>query len=196
MLSDFPHRVVVRELRHRAGSVPDIDVVLYDTLCLHRREGEELDQLLATPGLEVLVFSRDMRPDLRARALAKGCSAWVSMSATAEELVEAIELTAAGENPAPRTSQPEQVAALTVREMQILSLITQGYSNNEIAACLGVTANTLKTHVRQIYRKIGVDSRAQAVGIALQHGFVPTLPSEGFEPSSQRGDQERRDSTT
>ena len=173
MLADFPSRVSITPLRTRSDRPPEVDVVVYDTLCLHRREAEELDELLRTPGLTVLVYSRDMRPDLRARALAKGCTAWVSMSANAEHLVEAIEQAAAGAQPTERGSRLERDAVLTAREAEILALITQGLSNREITEQLGLAANTLKTHIRQIYRKIGAHSRAQAVAWALQDGYLP-----------------------
>lgn len=175
MLSDYPGRVAVTPLRRVCDEFPNVDVVVYDTLCLHRREGEELDQLLAAAGLKVLIYSRDMRPDLRARALARGCTAWVSMSASADELVEAIELTAAGEQPVEHSNLPH-AKVLTPRETEILGLITQGLSNREITEQLHLTANTLKTHIRQIYRKIGVSSRAQAVAWALHDGFLPSQP--------------------
>lgn len=175
MLSDYPGRVVVIPLRRGEGEFPGVDVVLYDTLCLHRRDGEELDQLAACESLKVLVYSRDMRPDLRARALARGCTAWVSMSANADALVEAIEQTAAGRAPAHQLLAHDRV--LSPRETEILGLIAQGLSNHEITERLGLTANTLKTHVRRIYRKIGVTSRAQAVAWALQDGLLPSEPS-------------------
>lgn len=174
MLADYPKRVSATPLWARSASWSDLDVVLYDTLCLHRRDAEELDQLLATPGVTVLVYSRDMRPDLRARALAKGCSSWVSMSASADDLVEAIELAAAGERPTERASALDRDRLLTARETEILALITQGLSNREITERLDLAANTLKTHIRQIYRKIGARSRAQAVAWALQDGYLPS----------------------
>lgn len=171
MLADYPRRVSATRLR-ATSSLPDVDVVLYDTLCLHRREATELDQMLATPGVTVLVYSRDMRPDLRARALAKGCTAWVSMSASADDLVHAVELAAAGECPAEQASSLDRDTVLTAREIEILSLITHGLSNREITERLELSANTLKTHIRQIYRKIGARSRAQAVAWALQDGYM------------------------
>jgi DNA-binding NarL/FixJ family response regulator len=67
-------------------------------------------------------------------------------------------------------------AALTVREVQVLSGITMGFSNEEIAALLLISPNTLKSYIRSAYRKIGVTTRSQAVGWCLQHGFEPPTP--------------------
>jgi DNA-binding NarL/FixJ family response regulator len=173
MLSDYPERVIVTALPTVWTKAQGVEVVLYDTIGLHERDGADLDHLLHRTGAKVLVFSRDMRPDLRARALAKGCRAWVSMSIRAKELVEAIELTAAGR---PLPDQDERLGrevGLSPREVEVVALITQGLSNQEIVERLHLSANTLKSHIRQAYRKIGASSRAQAVAWAMQNGFAP-----------------------
>jgi len=173
MLADYPDRVIVCALPSTFTAAPGVDVVLYDTLGLHRSDGADLAHLVERTEASVLVYARDMRPDLRARALAMGATAWVSMSIRSKELVEAVEMVAAGaELPIPVPRQGDEVG-LTPREEEIVALITQGLSNQEIADKLVLTINTLKSHVRSAYRKIGVSSRAQAVAWALQHGFAP-----------------------
>jgi DNA-binding NarL/FixJ family response regulator len=174
MLADYPERVIVTALPSTFTSAPAVDVVLYDTLGLHNADGADLVHLLHNTDAAVLVYARDMRPDLRARALAIGATAWVSMSIRSKELVEAVELIAAGE-PIP-LPEPRQAgdAGLSPREEEILALVAQGLSNQEIADRLFLTINTLKSHIRGAYRKIGVSSRAQAVAWALQHGFAPS----------------------
>ncbi|HVX55763.1 response regulator transcription factor [Nocardioides sp.] len=172
MLADYPDRVIVTALPSVWTKAAGVEVILYDTLGLHANDGAELEHLTRETEAKILVFSRDMRPDLRARALAFGLP-WVSMSIRAQELVEAIELVAAGE---PLPEQNERVAdgaGLSPREIEALALIAQGLANKEIADKLFLTTNTLKSHIRQAYRKIGVSSRAQAVAWAIQHGFAP-----------------------
>jgi len=61
---------------------------------------------------------------------------------------------------------------LTSREAQILKLITEGYSNNEIAKELFVSINTTKAHVASILQKLAVDDRLQAALKALKHKIV------------------------
>jgi DNA-binding NarL/FixJ family response regulator len=173
MLADYPDRIIVTAIPSVRSRALGVDVVLYDTLGLHNTDGSELDHLVKNTDAKVLIFSRDMRPDLRAQALARGASAWVSMSTRSHELVQAIELTALGK---PLPDQPDslgEAAGLSPREVEALALITQGLSNQEIAEKLFLTINTLKSHIRQAYRKIGVTSRAQAVAWCMQHGFAP-----------------------
>ncbi len=69
-------------------------------------------------------------------------------------------------------SQPEKDYGLTSRETQILKLITEGYSNNEIAGELFVSINTTKAHVASILQKLEVDDRLQAALKALKERLV------------------------
>ncbi|MDX6375683.1 MAG: hypothetical protein QOD98_4671, partial [Nocardioidaceae bacterium] len=62
---------------------------------------------------------------------------------------------------------------LTDRESEILALITQGKSNADIAGLTYLSPNTVKSYVRNLYRKIAVDSRTQAVLWGIGHGFHP-----------------------
>ena len=68
---------------------------------------------------------------------------------------------------------PGRSAGLSSREAEILALITQGLSNQEMADRLFVSINTIKTYVRSTYRKIGVERRAQAVLWGVDNGFKP-----------------------
>lgn len=173
MLADYPERITVVALASVYGRAKGIDVVLYDTLGLHKTDGADLDHLIKKTDAKVLIYSRDMRPDLRARAIARGVDGWVSMSNHAGELVEAIERVADGK---PQEEQLDWIgheAGLSPREVEVLALVTQGMSNQEVADRLFLTINTLKSHIRQAYKKIGVTSRAQAVAWCMQHGFAP-----------------------
>lgn len=173
MLMDFPERVIVVALPSIRGRAAGVDVVIYDTIGLHNSDGANLDHLLHHTDAQVLLLSRDMRPDLRARAVAMGARSWVSMSSHAAALVEAVELTAIGK---PVPDQEEHLgngAGLSQREVEILSLIAQGLSNQEIVDRLHLALNTLKSHIRSTYRKINVSSRSQAVAWAMQNGFAP-----------------------
>lgn len=173
MLMDYPERVIVVALPSIRGKAAGVDVVLYDTIGLHDSDGANLDHLLHHTDARVLLLSRDMRPDLRARALAMGACSWISMSSHAATLVEAVELTAVGK---PVPDQDEHLgngAGLSQREVEILALIAQGLSNQEIVDRLHLALNTVKSHIRSTYRKINVTTRSQAVAWAMQNGFAP-----------------------
>jgi DNA-binding CsgD family transcriptional regulator len=57
---------------------------------------------------------------------------------------------------------------LTDREQQILQLISQGYTNREIACCLSISESTTENHIHHIYTKLGISNRAQAVAHAFR----------------------------
>jgi DNA-binding NarL/FixJ family response regulator len=166
MLAEHPGRAVIVD-------ASDADVVLYDVLGLHRTDGADLDEILGRDTVTVVAISRDLRPDLRARALAKGAHGWVSMSARSDELIDAVEAAAWGAPlPGPGDRLGRDVG-LTDREVEVLALVTQGLSNNEIADRLFLSINSVKSYIRSAYAKIGVRSRTQAVAWCLLHGFAP-----------------------
>jgi DNA-binding CsgD family transcriptional regulator len=61
---------------------------------------------------------------------------------------------------------------LTAREQEVLQLSAEGFSTDEIAGQLVVSAGTIKTHLHHIYGKLGARDRVSAVAIALRHGFI------------------------
>ncbi|WP_404842828.1 response regulator transcription factor [Clavibacter nebraskensis] len=75
--------------------------------------------------------------------------------------------------PATALDWPGKREGITDRESEILALITQGKSNQEVAALTYLSPNTVKSYIRSIYRKIQVQSRTQAVIWGVGHGFSP-----------------------
>lgn len=69
-----------------------------------------------------------------------------------------------------QASSDERV--LTDRELEVLTAVARGERNKEIALHLGVTERTVKAHLTNVYNKLGVDSRAAAVSVALQRGIL------------------------
>lgn len=65
-------------------------------------------------------------------------------------------------------------ADLTGREIELVELLSFGRSNNEIARELNITANTVKTHIARITRKLGTPSRAGIVGECFRRGYLNT----------------------
>ncbi len=72
----------------------------------------------------------------------------------------------------PYSDPGEPFHPLSTREMEVLSCVTQGMSNKEIAAYLGISHQTVKNHVTSILRKLGVEDRTQAAVYALRRGWV------------------------
>jgi DNA-binding NarL/FixJ family response regulator len=74
-------------------------------------------------------------------------------------------------------AQPAAAAVLSARECEVLALVVDGCSNQEIAQELSIAHNTVKNHLRSILTKLGVKNRAQAAAYAVSHGLV-CLPTE------------------
>jgi DNA-binding NarL/FixJ family response regulator len=166
----------------------DADVVIYDAfnLAVAEDHNDELAELVASHPNRVLALSRLLQPGLTARALAAGAVAPISIGADADELVALVEATTSGaiatnaqlarENLDRLTKQLRADVGLTAREKTVLALIAAGYSNDQIAADLYLSINTVKTNVRRTYSRLGVRTRAQAVAWAIEHGYA-TAPS-------------------
>ena len=117
-------------------------------------------------------------------AIEAGASGYLLKTSTAHEIANAIRATFKGERvlePEVTTKMMEQLSnrnrhvlheELTNREQEILLLIAQGMSNQEIADELFITLKTVKTHVSNILAKLEVEDRTQAVIYAFKHGLI------------------------
>ena len=74
--------------------------------------------------------------------------------------------------------QPAAMHVLSARECEVLALVVQGCSNQEIGEYLGIARNTAKNHLRSILAKLGVRNRAQAAAYAVSHGLVCLSPED------------------
>lgn len=165
LLGRHPQRVTVVALEARP------DVVVYDVLALLQPNGHDLSELVGRSPGRVLAVSRDLRPELAARAIAAGVVGAVSIGVEENELLDAVEGVARGDSSDAPWAPPGASAGLTERETEVLTLIAQGHTNQEIAEALFLSPNSIKTYVRTGYRKIGASSRSQAVSWAIRHGF-------------------------
>lgn len=95
-----------------------------------------------------------------------GAAACVPLRAGVEQIVALVE--AAAHPPVARAD----LVGLTGREVQVLALIAEGLTNQEIADRVYISINSVKTYVRAAYRKIGVNSRSQAAVWSIQHGIL------------------------
>ena len=183
MLSPFHERVAVVELDSGMPVISDVDVIFYDTFGQVQGDGIDLEDLVRGSDARVVIFSWNLQPELVARAIDKGASGYLSKGLSGDEVVEAVEAVHAGTIVTPSEASPVdrgaagdwpgREAGLTAREAEVLALITQGLSNQEIAERSYLSINSVKTYIRTAYRKIGVERRAQAVVWGMKHGFEP-----------------------
>jgi DNA-binding NarL/FixJ family response regulator len=152
-----------------------VDVMVCDPVGRSVPIEEYLSTVTALSEAPVLVFTWSNRPSSVSRVLSAGASGFVSKRTSAVDLADAVAALHRGERVTPKPSRPvggpSGRAELSAREAEVLELICRGMSNLEIADELYVSVNSVKTYVRQIYLKIGVARRAQAVAWGLAHGF-------------------------
>jgi two-component system, NarL family, response regulator LiaR len=163
--------------------VSDVDVVLYDTFAQIQGTGIDLEDFVRDSGAKVVIYSWNLNAQLIKQAMAAGASGYLSKVLTGPQIVAALHRVVDGEIvilPGEAETSvdgagdwPGRSAGLSPREAEIIALITQGLSNQEIADRIFLSLNTLKTYIRTAYRKIGVQRRPQAVLWGVQNGFEP-----------------------
>lgn len=118
-------------------------------------------------GPRIVVYTGDPDPTLPRRAMALGAAAFVSKRESPDRLLDAVEAVARGKMVFPfldvSTIQEDPLDALSPRERELLSDLGSGRTNAELARNLGVSVNTVKFHLRNLFDKLQVRSRAQAV---------------------------------
>jgi len=168
------------------------DVVLMDIMF----KGSEMTGIEATrrikersPSTKVIVMTAHDEDRLMVEAVEAGASGFLSKDLPADEILSAAKAAAEGEvliDPATLTRLLAQVARereeqrdamallgdLTERERQILQLLAEGKRNDDIAAELFISPQTVQTHVRNILGKLRVHSKLEAVSFAVKHGAV------------------------
>jgi DNA-binding NarL/FixJ family response regulator len=129
------------------------------------------------PGARIIVLTTFDGDEDIYRALQAGARGYLLKGMTGEELIDAIHSVHGGKSriPAPvaeRLAERMSAPSLTARETEVLQLIVGGNSNKEIAAALGISEATVKTHINSLLSKLGVTDRTQAATTALQRGIV------------------------
>jgi DNA-binding NarL/FixJ family response regulator len=134
--------------------------------------------------------SSDCADDMT-RAIAAGANGYVTKNVSHGELFEAIRRVYAGGTPVSRDkivdARPavqDTSTGLTPREVEVLGLLREGFTNTDIARLLGITTHTVKNHVAGIITKLDVSDRTQAVARAFDLGILATKSSP---PSSAGG---------
>ncbi|WP_057893856.1 response regulator [Lacticaseibacillus brantae] len=161
------------------------DVILMD-LVMPEMDGITATQkiLAAWPQARIIILTSFIDDEKVYPAIEAGAASYILKTATADEIAAAIRQTAAGEsvlepevttkmmNRMANPPQPALYDDLTNREREVLQLIAQGKSNQEIAETLFITLKTVKTHVSNILAKLQVEDRTKAAIYAFKHGLV------------------------
>ena len=138
----------------------------------------------ARPGMPIVIFNTLADDNLAVRCLKAGADAYLSKETAAGNVVEAVRKVLEGgkfitplvaEKLASYLNQPDEKPpheSLSDRELQVLRLVSEGYSGKEIAGKLSLSANTISTYRKRILKKLGCQSNAELILYAIHHHLV------------------------
>ncbi|MQA99874.1 MAG: response regulator [Actinobacteria bacterium] len=159
-----------------------VDVVLMDVSLGEGIDGVEATRRIkeASPDTKILMLTMFTDPGTVTDAVKAGADGYLSKGASEAALTDAIRQILEGRAVLdPRVTQgvfgrltDKDPTALTDRELDVLRQISQGQSTKEVAAHLYLSEETIKTHLKNIFRKLGVHDRAEAVAEAFRRGVV------------------------
>ncbi len=174
-------------------SQPEVMLVDYH---MPGMSGLEVIQELKAAGQNttVLILTADTDEANMAEAIAAGASGYITKQQALKEVVQAVRSASEGEPVVPpfmiprilshfhRQQQKDQQAELlreklSAREIQILEQLARGRSNEEISEIFVLSPNTVRTHIHNVIKKMGVHSKLQATTLALQLGII-TVPRD------------------
>lgn len=166
------------------------DVLLLDVAGL-RDLAQVRDLRSAHPGTHLVLLAEGLSSAEFAQLLAFGASACLSKHTQARDLRHAIHLASRGLQLMPLASHGGEAhapgALLTRREGDVLLLLRAGHSNAQIAATLAIGVETVRSHARSVYRKLGVTSRRTLSALPAAPATGP--PSGAAHPGRRRADR-------
>ena len=162
---------------HALAADADFDVLLLD-LCMDRNTLVDIAAL--SRKCRVLVLSASEQPSDSLAAMRAGASGFVCKRAAASRLVEAIRAEARGETwipleirgRSPETGPHPTWPALTPREIEIVKQVARGLRSAEVAGKLAITEATVKTHLSNVFEKLGLRDRAELTLYAIRSGIA------------------------
>jgi DNA-binding NarL/FixJ family response regulator len=161
-----------------------VDVALVD-LGLPGMSGQELISIAKTewPHLELVVLTGFADDDSIYEVLRAGATGYLLKDAGPSAIADAIDEVCDGGAPMSpgiarrvlagfHTHREDPASDLTLRERQVLDLLTRGASYPLIGQALGISTNTVQHHIRSIYRKLQVSTKSEATLVAIRRGYV------------------------
>jgi DNA-binding NarL/FixJ family response regulator len=172
----------VAALLDEAERHPEADLLLLDLNMPGANGFSALVQMRAHhPSLPVVIISANEDPGVIRRSIAHGAAGFVPKSSTVEEMVEALQAVLDGdvwipasvdaESPTlegPEADVASRLASLTPQQFRVLTMLSAGLLNKQIAYELGVSEATIKAHMTAIMQKLGATNRTQAVVLSQQ----------------------------
>lgn len=151
------------------------DVVVSDVQLAGEAEGLRLLESTAPGGPAVLLLSSFDQPPLIRTAFERGAAGYLLKTSEVAEILDAVR-TVAGGGTAFSASMLRAIRSAprrpSEREIEVLTLVCGGASNDEIGAALGVTEKTVESHLRRLFDRYGVLSRTELAVLALREGWV------------------------
>lgn len=162
----------------------EFDVIVVD----HRRRWSELIPQIRSGGMSVpiIIWSPSEAPSDVAQAMEAGAAGVLDPRSSSEELERALQVVLAGGSYLPpldrliildglnasRTPESFRSPPLSTRETEVMAMLAEGLSARQISSQLSLSERTVNTHVANLYRKLGVSNRVEAVMRALRMGIV------------------------
>ncbi|MBD2765572.1 response regulator transcription factor [Kocuria sp. cx-455] len=169
-----------------------VDLVLYDAFAAHGRGEHDVVRLLDDErNRKLVVYTWHVSEAQVQQALDLGIDGYLSKELGARELADALIRIHEGERVVEPKPVPENIeiadwpgrgAGLSPREAEVVALITQGATNDEIARTCYLSINSVKSYIRSAYRKMGVERRSQAVLWGVQNGMQPKATTTECTP--------------
>lgn len=163
----------------------DVDVVLLDLRMSGRSGLEVLEELEGNQqSAQVIVLSMHDDPTYVKRAIELGASGYLLKSVSKSELLRALNIVAEGgsyiqgEITAPLVahmvdpSKGRPIGMLDTRDVEMLQMVADGLDNRALALSLDMSEPAVKAHLRDIYSRLGVKRRSEAVAVALRLGII------------------------
>lgn len=174
LLATVPGLCIAGTAGSLEDSIPLLDPAAVDVLLLDIRLGSQsgLTLLGGKASLPaIVVLTAYDYPQYAAAALRLGASGFVLKTAPIAELVEAIRRVASGG--LAFGVRPIGLAPIfTAREREVVALVVEGRSNDEIGAALGITSKTVEAHLSRLFDRLGLQSRTELATRALREGWL------------------------
>ena len=186
LLSKQPEFIIVNSYASAEGALRSLeqdaaDVFLLDISLTGMSGIDAIDSIKQkSPHSHIIMLTAYEDPELIFRALSKGASGYLTKNSTTDKKIEAIKEVVKGGGPmSPNIArlvissfQKNKNSPLSKRETEILEHVANGKSSSRIASELFIDPETVKTHMKNIYAKLNVNSKADAIKAAKENKFI------------------------